>query len=119
MGMSGPRNAGSIWPSLLVLERPAAAGTANLPLLLALGGRVAEPPTDDPGGRRIRVRRRGAWAQDVDDIEVKPAEDVGNQPAVTPPPQRLGAHYRGALAQGQVDQAVQSLGEGFGGQVVC
>ena len=71
----------------------------------------------DARGRGVRILRR-AGAEDVPHLEALEGEHVGNERAMTAPPDRLGAHDGGAEAAGQHRQLHQSAGKCLGCQVV-
>src|SRR6202034_1923654 len=70
---------------------PMQGGCADSDVQPGISG-VRQAAVDEPSGRGIRVRRGWAAGTDVEYLVSRGLEVVGDQPAMTAPPDRLGAH---------------------------
>jgi len=75
--------------------------------------RVDDRPVYDarPGGKLSRFQT--AASHDVQDRRAASEQVIGDEPAMAPPPDRLGAHDGAALTAACLDQAFQSFNKGL------
>ena len=111
--MAGRANLGLGSPGSYLTQRHRATHLSG-----SAGGRIGEPPTHNPGCRRVGVGGSRASAPGYGSPQTRASGAHQLSAAVTSPPEHLGTHDRSAETEGQVYQPTQPVSKGRGFHVV-